>query len=261
MVFREGILVFSQPGALPPPALDQLIAAVRDLDMDDVRRQVAAQQPVRRASARRRAGLSPWTPPPGTSGTPPPSWCGRPDPNQFVESELADLPPGRALDLACGEGRNARWLAERGWQVTAIDFSSVAVDKGRAAVARRRRLAGRRRPDGDSCPSGLDLVVIAYLQLPADERRPRDAPRVRGAPRRRHAFVVAHDSTNLTEGTGGPQDPAVLYTAEDVLGDLAGDAPRGGPGRARRARGRGRRRRTASEGTAWDALVHVRPGG
>ena len=52
-------------------------------------------------------------------------------PNQFVESELASLPPGRALDLACGEGRNARWLAERGWQVTAIDWSEVAVDKGR----------------------------------------------------------------------------------------------------------------------------------
>ncbi len=44
MAFRDGILVFSQPGALPPAALDQLIAAVRDLDMDDVRRQVAAQQ-------------------------------------------------------------------------------------------------------------------------------------------------------------------------------------------------------------------------
>ena len=43
MVFRDGILVFSQPGALPPAALDQLIAAVRDLDMDDVRRQVEAQ--------------------------------------------------------------------------------------------------------------------------------------------------------------------------------------------------------------------------
>jgi len=45
MVFREGILVFSQAGALPPAALDQLIAAVRDLDMDDVRRQIAAQAP------------------------------------------------------------------------------------------------------------------------------------------------------------------------------------------------------------------------
>jgi thioredoxin 1 len=45
MVFREGILVFSQAGALPPAALDQLIAAVRDLDMDDVHRQIAAQTP------------------------------------------------------------------------------------------------------------------------------------------------------------------------------------------------------------------------
>ncbi len=45
MAFRDGILVFSQPGALPPAALDQLIKAVRDLDMDDVRRQIAAEQP------------------------------------------------------------------------------------------------------------------------------------------------------------------------------------------------------------------------
>src|SRR6476620_7607461 len=45
MAFRDGILVFSQPGALPPASLDQLITAVRELDMDDVRRQVAAQQP------------------------------------------------------------------------------------------------------------------------------------------------------------------------------------------------------------------------
>ncbi len=45
MVFREGLLVFSQAGALPPASLDQLIAAVRDLDMDDVRRQIAAQTP------------------------------------------------------------------------------------------------------------------------------------------------------------------------------------------------------------------------
>ena len=44
---------------------------------------------------------------------------------------MADLPPGRALDLAAGEGRNAIWLARRGWQVTAVDFSQVALDKGR----------------------------------------------------------------------------------------------------------------------------------
>ena len=44
MAFRDGILVFSQPGALPAPALEQVISAVKELDMDDVRRQIAEQQ-------------------------------------------------------------------------------------------------------------------------------------------------------------------------------------------------------------------------
>ena len=57
------------------------------------------------------------------------------EPNQFVAAECADLPPGRALDLAAGEGRNAIWLARRGWDVTAVDFSQAGLDKG-------RRLAG-----------------------------------------------------------------------------------------------------------------------
>ena len=53
------------------------------------------------------------------------------EPNRFVAENLADLPPGRALDLAAGEGRNAIWLARRGWDVTAADFSQVALDRGR----------------------------------------------------------------------------------------------------------------------------------
>jgi SAM-dependent methyltransferase len=52
-------------------------------------------------------------------------------PNVFVESRLADREPGVGLDLASGEGRNAIWLAERGWDMTAVDFSSVAVERGR----------------------------------------------------------------------------------------------------------------------------------
>ena len=54
------------------------------------------------------------------------------EPNRFLAEELAALPAqGRALDLACGEGRNAIWLAKRGWQVTAVDYSSVAVERAR----------------------------------------------------------------------------------------------------------------------------------
>jgi SAM-dependent methyltransferase len=143
-------------------------------------------------------------------------------PNQFVAAELADLPPGRAVDLACGEGRNAIWLAERGWQVTALDFSRVAVDRGRRTAG---ELPVEWRVD-DALTAALppaDLVLLAYLQLPDAERR--------AAVRRGFAaldpggtfLLVAHDSTNLTEGTGGPQDAAVLYTAEDVLADLDGE--------------------------------------
>jgi hypothetical protein len=60
-------------------------------------------------------------------------------PNRTVADQVSGLPPGSALDLACGEGRNALWPAERGWTVTAVDFSSVAIEKARTAAARRGR--------------------------------------------------------------------------------------------------------------------------
>jgi SAM-dependent methyltransferase len=183
-------------------------------------------------------------------------------PNQFVATELADLAPAAALDLACGEGRNAIWLAGRGWRVTAVDFSQVAVERG-------RRIAGDLPITwqvGDvltvELPS-VDLAVLAYLQLAADERR-LAVRRAFGALRPGGTlFVVAHDSSNLAEGTGGPQDPAVLYTAEDVLDDLAGQGQRFDVVRAERVP---RVVRAAdehggtSDHTAWDALVRlIRP--
>jgi SAM-dependent methyltransferase len=151
-------------------------------------------------------------------------------PNQFVAAELADLRPGRALDLAAGEGRNALWLAERGWHVTAVDFSRVALDKGRALQERHRRDADLDidwvlgdaltfEPD----PPRFELAVLAYLQLVADQRR--EAVRRAFASLRPGGtfFVIAHDSSNLEEGTGGPTDASVLFTAEEVLGDLDGE--------------------------------------
>jgi SAM-dependent methyltransferase len=151
-------------------------------------------------------------------------------PNQFVASELAGLKPGRAADLAAGEGRNALWLAEQGWEVTAVDFSLTGLDKGRALQERHER--GRDLHvdwvHGDvltfeSGPVPYDLVVLAYLQLTEDERRTA-VRRAFGALREGGTFfLVAHDTTNLTEGTGGPTDASVLYTAEEVLGDLDGE--------------------------------------
>ena len=94
------------------------------------------------------------------------------EPNRRFATEVAGVEPGRALDVACGEGRNAVWLAEHGWRVTGVDFSDVALAKG-------AELAARRGVEvefvlADVCeyepePGAFDLVGVLYLQLPADE--------------------------------------------------------------------------------------------
>jgi SAM-dependent methyltransferase len=180
-------------------------------------------------------------------------------PNQFVEQALADLPPGRAVDLAAGEGRNAIWLARRGWQVTAVDFSRVGLDKG-------RRLAGDTEvhwvcADATTwrAPEPVDLVVVAYLQLPAAERTAAVRNAFTSLAPGGTFFLVAHDATNLAEGTGGPQDPAVLCTAEDVLADLDGEAfDVVRAGRVAREVTAGDGHGGAERRTALDALVHLR---
>jgi SAM-dependent methyltransferase len=145
-------------------------------------------------------------------------------PNRWVEQEVADLPPRRALDLACGEGRNALWLAARGWQVTAVDFSAVALDKA-------RRLQGSTTGQVDwICadvltyrhPDQVDLALLCYLQLPAGQRRAAVRAAADALAPGGVLLVVGHDSANLQHGWGGPQDRSVLFTAADVAGDLRG---------------------------------------
>lgn len=146
-------------------------------------------------------------------------------PNVFVEDRTAHLPPGRALDVAAGEGRNAVWLAERGWHVTAVDFSPVGVDTGRE-VARRRGVAvdwrvedvTRWEPD----PQAFDLVLVVYLQLPADQRRAAHRLAASAVAPGGTLLVVGHDRDNLDHGIGGPPDPALLLVADEVVTDLDG---------------------------------------
>ncbi len=184
------------------------------------------------------------------------------EPNQFVASELADLPPGTAVDLAAGEGRNALWLASRGWSATAVDFSQVALDTG-ARLAAATTLAGDVTwvcADATTwqAPTPVDLVVIAYFQVPAADRR----RAVRSAATMLRPggtlLLVAHDSTNLTEGTGGPKDPAVLMSADDVLGDLEGiDVEVVRAERVAREVSDADEHGGAVRRTAWDCLVRV----
>jgi len=145
------------------------------------------------------------------------------EPNGFVAQECADLAPGRAVDLAAGEGRNAIWLARHGWAVTAVDFSGVAIDKGRRLAAGQPGLAVEwvvADATTWQAVESYDLAVVAYLQLPADERRAAVRAAYAALAPGGTFLLVAHDTTNLTEGTGGPQDASVLMTAEDVLADL-----------------------------------------
>ena len=123
-------------------------------------------------------------------------------PNCFVTEELAALEPGRALDLGTGEGRNAIWLAARGWQVTGVDFSAVGLARA-AELARQRGVdVGWVKADLLSyqpSPAGYDLVLIAYIQLPADELARWSGPR---RPRSRRTGRCWPSGTIVTTSTG-----------------------------------------------------------
>jgi SAM-dependent methyltransferase len=147
------------------------------------------------------------------------------DPNRFLVAEAADLSSGSALDLACGEGRNAIWLAERGWRVTAVDFSEVAIEKARKRAARdgaEVEFLCLDLLDYEPEPHVYELVLVLYLQLPDDELRLVLARAGSALAPGGTFLLVGHDLRNLTEGVGGPSDPSVLYTPDDIVADLPG---------------------------------------
>jgi SAM-dependent methyltransferase len=150
-------------------------------------------------------------------------WAAKP--NRFLVAEVAELEPGRALDLACGEGQNAIWLATLGWDVTGVDYSEVAIAKARARAERegmRVAFACADLLDYEAAVGAFDLVVVLYLHIPADGRR-RVLSQASAALVPGGTFVlVGHDLANLTEGVGGPSDPDLLCTPEQIAGELPG---------------------------------------
>lgn len=146
------------------------------------------------------------------------------EPNRWVTEVLTGRPPGTAVDLACGEGRNAIWLAEQGWAVTGVDFSAAGLDKARALAHQRGVHVDWQRADlADWRPrQPVDLVLLAYLQVPEQLRRPVHRAAAQALRPGGTLLVIGHDSTNLIDGVGGPQDPTVLFTSNDVLADVDG---------------------------------------
>jgi SAM-dependent methyltransferase len=143
--------------------------------------------------------------------------------SSVVLDALEDLEPGRALDLGCGSGRHAVWLAERGWQVTAVDFSPEALRQARQRAAHvgvevdwiEADLVAF-EPDANA----FDLVLLAYLHVAADERRAILAKAEAAVADCGTLLIVGHDLTNIGTGAPGPTSPEVLYTPADIVPEL-----------------------------------------
>jgi SAM-dependent methyltransferase len=178
-------------------------------------------------------------------------------PNRFVAAELDGVPPGRALDLAAGEGRNSVWLAERGWRVTAVDFSRVGLDSGRELSAAHGVDDGQvdwvvaDLSAYSPARSAFDLVLVAYLQVGSALRARVLAGAAAALVPGGTLLVVGHDLANLTEGVGGPSSPEVLYTPQAITAALPGLRI------IRAERVRRRVERDGAQATAVDTLVRA----
>ncbi|MFJ7072055.1 class I SAM-dependent methyltransferase [Streptomyces sp. NPDC098781] len=149
-------------------------------------------------------------------------WSGRP--NSLLVREAGDLAPGRALDLGCGEGADAVWLASRGWRVTGADISHTALERAARHAAEAGvsdRTVWERHVLGETFPEGsFDLVNAQFLQSPVELDRRRVLKRA--------ADAVAAGGTLLIVMHGGwpswqsePPFEADFPTLDGVLAELA----------------------------------------
>ncbi|HEU5484371.1 MAG TPA: class I SAM-dependent methyltransferase [Microlunatus sp.] len=147
-------------------------------------------------------------------------WSGLP--NQALVAEVASLQPGRVLDVGCGEGADAVWLAGQGWQVTALDVSQVALDRARqhardAGVDVRWLHTGlvgaALRADG------FDLVSAQYPALPhTDDHAAEHALLAAVAPG--GTLLVVHHDVDADHARSGGFDPADYVSPTDVVAQL-----------------------------------------
>ncbi|MEU9835977.1 class I SAM-dependent methyltransferase [Streptosporangium sp. NPDC048047] len=141
------------------------------------------------------------------------------NPNGVLVTEITDLPPGRALDVGCGEGADALWLARRGWQVTGIDISETALRRAAASAADVEDRVAWERADLMTTPppaGAFDLVSVQYFPLlrRAGQAAPRgllDAVAPGGT-----LLFVTHALADLLPRPEGDFDPADYYQADDI---------------------------------------------
>ena len=149
------------------------------------------------------------------------TWSSRP--NALLESLVVGRPAGKVLDVASGEGRNALWLASRGWQVDAIDFSSVGIGRGRALATERNLEVNW--ITADVCQhifvrAEYDLVIVVFLHTTVEERVIWLPAVIEAVGPSGQLIYIAHDPSNIDHGVGGPKDMTLLPGLEDVCAEL-----------------------------------------
>ena len=145
--------------------------------------------------------------------------------NQFVAAFAAGLSSRRVLDLGCGQGRNAVWLAQRGHTVTGIDQSDVAIEQARRLAfdngVRVKFEVADIVEDWSPPPESFDLAILSYLQLPPATRKVAHAKVAGALTPGGTIFLIAHHSDNLEHGVGGPPHPEILFNEADLASDFA----------------------------------------
>ncbi|GAA1967722.1 SAM-dependent methyltransferase [Amycolatopsis minnesotensis] len=153
-------------------------------------------------------------------------WSGRPNP-QLV-TEVADLAPGTALDVGCGEGGDAIWLAGQGWQVTGIDFATTALRRAEAhadAAAVGDRVRWVHADLLTWVPeTRFDLVSAQFMHLPNPERGVLAARLAAAVAPGGTLLIVGHDFSDVRTSAGRPNLPDLYYTADELAGALEADA-------------------------------------
>lgn len=143
-------------------------------------------------------------------------------PNMFLPPIVATLPVGSALDLASGEGRNAIWLANEGWDVTAVDFSAVGIEKAKRVAEDTE--VNWVVADVTTYQPGrtFDLVMIVYVHIDDAGMEALFSYAVDAVTPGGTFIGVGHALRNLTEGVGGPPVPEIHWTEERMSPLVAG---------------------------------------
>lgn len=146
-------------------------------------------------------------------------------PNEFLKGMVSRIPPGRVLCLAEGEGRNAVFLAERGFGVVGVDQSSVGLQKAqRLATSRGLKIQTVEADlaDYEITPGAWSGIVSIFCHLPPDIRRRVHRKVIEGLQPGGVFVLEAYTPAQLKFKTGGPSSPELLMTLDQLKEELAG---------------------------------------